>query len=316
MDNNIDVSESTLLVNNPEILEILLKDRTTGRNILWATDEYEDLGELFQSHSEITKDLITGRRGFVIRPRALKEIEKQKNRTKTNAEVFTPVWVCNAQNNLIDTCWFGREGIFNVEGDKDWKTTEKKISFDKTGKRTWHRYVDEKRLEMACGEAPYLVSRYDTLNGRYIGIEDRVGIIDRKLRVVSENAENEREWLKWAQRAIESSYGFEFQGDSLLLARENILVTFTDNLEKQLCRSATENEVKRIATIVSWNIWQMDGLTYTIPYSDVAAEEYRQVSLFELENGIEPAKAQFCKIKDWRTKEILEFRTLVSKGDF
>lgn len=315
MSNSIDVSENTLLDHSPDVLEILLKDRTTGRNILWATEEYEYLGELFHAHEEITKELITGRRGFLIQPRALKDKEKQANRTKTNAEVFTPVWVCNVQNNLIDNQWFGREDVFNSEGNKEWKPVTDKIRFDATGKRTWRKYVDEKRLEMACGEAPYLVSRYDTITGKYIPIEDRVGIIDRKLRVVNENTDSEADWLKWAQRAIESSYGFEFQGDSLLLARENILVTFTDNLERQLGRQATDAEIKKIATVVSWNIWQMDGLTYTIPYSDVAADENRQISLFDLETGIEPAKAQYCKIKDWRAKEIIEFRSLVSKGD-
>ena len=29
--------------------------------------------------------------------------------------MFTPSWVCNAQNNLIDDAWFGRKGVFNEE---------------------------------------------------------------------------------------------------------------------------------------------------------------------------------------------------------
>jgi hypothetical protein len=31
------------------------------------------------------------------------------------AEVFTPSWICNAQNNLIDNTWFGRDNVFNKE---------------------------------------------------------------------------------------------------------------------------------------------------------------------------------------------------------
>lgn len=314
MDKNIDVSENNLLNHSPEILDILLADRTTGHNILWATEEYKYLGEQFRAQEEIKINLITGESGSVIQPRVLKEKEKQTDRTKANAEVFTPVWVCNAQNNLIDNQWFGRENVFNLEDDKRWKTTKERIYFDTEGEKTWKKYVDEKRLEMACGEAPYLVSRYDTTTGEYIPIEDRVGIIDRKLRVVNENVNNEKAWLEWAQRAIESSYGFEFQGDSLLLARENILATFTDNLETQLSRRATDEEIKEIATIISWNIWQMDGLTYTVPYSDGAIEENYQISLFDLENEILEGGEQHCKIKDWRTKEIVEFRSLISKG--
>ena len=50
------------------------------------------------------------------------------------------------------------------------------------------------------------------------------------MRVVSENAKNEDEWLKWTVRAFQSVYGYEFQGDNLLLlARENLLHTFIDN---------------------------------------------------------------------------------------
>ena len=83
--------------------------------------------------------------------------------------------------------------------------------------------MDVKRLEITCGEAPYLVSRYDTVTGRTIPISERVGLLDRKLRVVHENTGTEAEWKKWARRAVESVYGYEFQGDNLLLARENNL---------------------------------------------------------------------------------------------
>ncbi|MCR4947448.1 MAG: hypothetical protein K5929_10945 [Lachnospiraceae bacterium] len=61
----------------------------------------------------------------------------------------------------------------------------------------WKKYVDSRRLEITCGEAPYLVSRYDVETGEYIPIPKRIGILDRKLRVVNENAVDEKEWLKW-----------------------------------------------------------------------------------------------------------------------
>ena len=71
-------------------------------------------------------------------------------------------------------------------------------------KKTWKDYVDSKRLEITCGEAPYIVSRYDVETGEVIEISRRVGILDRKLRVVNENAITEDEWMKWALRAVQN----------------------------------------------------------------------------------------------------------------
>ncbi len=72
---------------------------------------------------------ITGDNGYIIMPRVQKDKLLQKNRSRDMAEVFTPSWICNAQNNLIDTAWFGRENVFNiqtVESKKDtrWKNIE------------------------------------------------------------------------------------------------------------------------------------------------------------------------------------------------
>ena len=45
-------------------------------------------------------------------------------------------------------------------------------------------------MEITCGEAPYLVSRYDVVKGEIIPVEDRIGILDRKLRVINENIDD------------------------------------------------------------------------------------------------------------------------------
>ena len=63
------------------------------------------------------------------------------------------------------------------------------------------KYVDSKRLEITCGEAPFLTSRYDTTTGEVLVVNQRIGIIDRKLRVICENTDNEADWFKWAKRA-------------------------------------------------------------------------------------------------------------------
>lgn len=62
------------------------------------------------------------------------------------------------------------------------------------------------------------------VTGKTIPIAKRIGLLDRKLRVVSENTETEEEWFAWAKRAFQSIYRFEHQSDSLLLVREKMFV--------------------------------------------------------------------------------------------
>lgn len=169
----IDVDEGKW---SKKVLETLLIDRTTNRNIVWGTDDYEDLGEEYNSYFPILFHLITGENGNVIQPRILKTKQNQGNRTKEKAEVFTPSWVCNSQNNLIDNAWFGKENVFNLEQEKSWISTTDRIEFPKG--KTWKKYVDENRLEITCGEAPYLVCRYDTVTGKPIELQQRIGMLD------------------------------------------------------------------------------------------------------------------------------------------
>lgn len=285
---NIDIQEEDISkIGNGKILIELLTDHTrrqilretTGDNkanafIIWATDDYSTNGEGFYFNDEITPERITGNNRNLIMPRVLKERNTQLARSKDKAEVFTPSWVCNAQNNLIDEAWFGRKDVFNKEltdeeGKHDWTPTPTNISFDGTGK-TWENYIRDTRLEITCGEGPYLVSRYDTTTGEPIPIEKRIGLLDRKMRVINENVSTYEEWLKWSKIALHNIYGFEWQGDNLLLAREAVFYSMLDyyqdfkkkNNEKNKLSFAT---LKSFAYIISWNLWQMDGLKFVIP---------------------------------------------------
>ena len=96
-----------------------------------------------------------------------------------------------------------------------------------------------------------------------------------------------------------------------------MLYTFIDYMRYALKRTPTLDELKKVATIISWNLWQMDGLTYGPPLCDIQ-EEMNQLSLFdfiETETLIvqKPAQSR-CKIKDWRSKVIVEYCSLV-KGE-
>ena len=245
----VDIIEQEILELDEKILKILLKDRTTNKNIIWATDDYKQYGIQYKAENQIKINLITGNYTRVIQPRISKNKRNQSLRTRDKAEVFTPSWVCNQQNNLIDEAWFGKKDIFNEETIESWKTTDSKIIFPED--KSWQKYVQLLRMEITCGEAPYLVSRYDTVTGKIIKVKERIGLLDRKLRVINENIEfeNKKDWLKWVEKAFKSIYGFEYQGDNLLLARENLMYTFIEYYVQRFNEQPEDKEIKKIATI-------------------------------------------------------------------
>ena len=301
MDKLIDITASP--VN--ELLPLLLQDKSTKKNIIWATDAYTDLGAGYNDKNIITPELLAG--DFVLQPRISKTFEEQQARTRKKAEVMTPVWLCNKMNNYADEQWFGRKDVFNHENeDKTWTVTEGKIDF---GDKSWMKYVDSRRLEITCGEAPYLVARYDTTTGELIVPPmRRIGMLDRKLRVVNENTDNEQDWLKWAERAVEASYGYEYQGDNLLIARINVLLTFREYYMERWNKEPDMKVMTHLAHIIAWNIWQMDGLKDTVPLGKLY-EEYHQVTMFEwLGIEEEQPEAVLCKIFNWRSKESMYFK--------
>ena len=192
-----DINENHILQQSPELLAKLLRDQTTGGNILWCTHDYEQLGEGYNFSDEITSEKITGEHGMIIRPRVLKSKEQQTDRVKDMAEVFTPSWVVKMMVDFVD--------------------------FD----------INTRCLELTCGEAPFLVSRYDATTGEPIAIDERVGILDQKLRLVNEQQPSDEDWLALVRQSFQSTYGYEWQGDSLLLARENLLYTFIEYYESR-----------------------------------------------------------------------------------
>ena len=307
MTNDVDISENTLLERHPKVLEILLQDHTTHKNIFWATDSYAEKGKGFRFEDEIEIEHITGKNGRVIQPRSVKDLQIQNQRVRNMAEVFTPSWVCNAQNNLIDNEWFGRDNIFNIENSIDhiWEPRRDIITFPEG--KSWRDYVRDIRLEVACGEGPYIASRYDAVSGKPItDLYMRIGFLDRKLRIVSENTTTSRDWLKWAKEALKSSYGFEWQGDNLLLARETVLYTFCDYYENKFGKPVPPVSLPSIADIISWNLWQMDGLKLVIPCSceeqyeeDIFGQKIKK-ECYACKNGLFTGHIGIqCKVKDW-----------------
>jgi hypothetical protein len=274
----------------PRILEILLLDRTAStpsitKNIIWANDNYTKYdATAYAATAQIRPELITGSRGSLIRPRALKTKELQKERTKTKAEVFTPTWVVKKQNDTADE---------NYKGD-DLET-----------------YTRRKWLEITCGEAPYMATRYDMETGEIVPLAERIGFVDRKLARINNEITDKAEWQRLVELAYKSSYGFEWNGDSLLLARENLLYTYRDYYFAKWRDEPLYGLFEEIATIISYNVFQMDGLKYVIPLTEkVERVENMQLSLFDMgeqqvEWNIVPGKR--VRIMNWDTNKMEYF---------
>lgn len=286
IDELIDIDENKLLRQSRDLLKILLKDRTTQRNIIWATNTYETMGKGFRANDSITIKHVTGEQSSLIRPRIEKLKYEQKDRTKVKAEVFTPTWIVKLQNDIVD-----REF--------------QNLSIEE--------YVSKNWLEIACGEGPYMVNRYDTVTGESISIDKRVGFVDRKLKRINDQIDDPSEWIRLVKNAYQASFGYEFQGDSLLIARENLLHTFIDYYKGKFRYEPELDLQKEIATIISYNVFQMDGLKDIVPLSE-EKNSSEQLSLFsgfeefkirdDLMNGIA------VKIKNWKTMRMIEFWTL------
>lgn len=280
------IQESFLRETVPEILDILLIDRTTSttrtkKNIIWANENYIQHGfKYYSAKSQMKPNLITGERGQLIKPRALKSRELQKERTKSKAEVFTPTWVVKKQNDEVD---------------KDYQND----NLETYVKRTW--------IEITCGEAPYMTTRYDMETGDIIPFEERVGFVDRKLKRINSEVEDKAEWQRLVEEAFKSSYGFEWSGDSLLLARENLLYTYRDYYYAKWSEEPLYGLFEDIAEIISYNVFQMDGLKYIIPLSEKKEKIiYQQLSLFDGEPEeqwvIKPGRR--VKIMNWKTNRM------------
>ncbi len=239
---DIDIRESTLL-RKGTLLDIMLTDRTTKKNIIWGIDSYKRhyKDKEFSAKSHIKPELVTGIFGKLIQPRASKSLDEQRRRTRDKAEVFTPLKVVELINKSVDT-------------------------FPK--KNNWQEYVRELKLEITCGEAPFIVSRYNPVaKGVLIKLSKRVGFLDKKLKMVSNYCNDKKEWIFWAKEAFKASYGYEWQGDNVLLARENLLYTLIDYYKAKFNRPPTLRVQEEFAEIISWNIFQMDGLRYVVPMS-------------------------------------------------
>lgn len=314
------IIENDIFALYPELLQILLQDRSSKKNIKWGTNLYSRQG--YYENDFITIAVFNNKHKDVIRPRISKSMTEQKKRIKSMAEVFTPSRVCNKQNNLIDNTWFGYEGSFNKEEGHNWISSNK-VNF--VNDKTWIDYINEDRMEITCGEGPYLTSIYDTISGDFINVKDRIGLLDRKLRVLTENVETKEEWIEHSFLCLKSIYGYDYQGDNVFITRLNLLMTTMDFYYSTFKEPLDKETLISYCTIISWNVWQMDGLKFCIPNSCHKVKSL-QMSLFEDDvpeekecpgcekNDILRHNGIYCYIKDWKAKKNIRFVDLMKGG--
>ena len=113
-----------------------------------------------------------------------------------------------------------------------------------------------------------MATRYDMETGKVVSLEDRVGFVDRKLARINREITDKAEWQRLVELAYKSSYGFEWSGDSLLIARENLLYTYRDYYFDKWHEEPLYGLFEEIAKIISYNVFQMDGLKYIIPLTE------------------------------------------------
>lgn len=319
----IDLESYRKIGNNKALMDILLLDRNTGSNVMWATDDYSNLGPGFGAEDQIQYLFIVNP-NRVIRPRFMKTDSEQRSRSKDRAEVFTPPWIVNKQNNLVDRQWTGRKNPFNIENDaiRTWTPTERAD----LGEHDWREYVKSVRMEVCCGEAPYLTTRYDPIDGMSIPVKFRTGLLDRKLRVISENVptDSPSTWIDWARAAVESTYAYDFQGDNVVLARENLLLTFSEHFSTKFGYAPDQKIMEEVSKTLSWNVWQMDGMSYVVPFScqkqrTMDGESTTIDNCVACRTGKGLHSGTKCRIMDWEreTPGIVDFAFLLkgSKKD-
>ena len=94
-----------------------------------------------------------------------------------------------------------------------------------------------------------------------------------------------------------------------MLARENLLYTYRDYYVAKWQEEPLLDNFKFIAEIISYNLFQMDGLKYIIPLSDIkkVAKE-QQLNLFgEASTLITSSIGKRVKIMNWQTKKMEYF---------
>ena len=102
-----------------------------------------------------------------------------------------------------------------------------------------------------------------------------------------------------------------------------MLITFIENFTQKFETEPSLETIQNIANIISWNVWQMDGLKGVIPNS-CKAEILEITDIFETKTEILKCKGCekqniklhngiYCNIMDWDIEKPIKFISLLEK---
>lgn len=192
-------------------------------------------------YNEISQDIN-------LTPRAQRSKDVNKKRSADKAEIFTPIHIVDKMNSMVEE-----------------EYAKENHSFDE--------YIDSTRLEITCGEGVFLATRYDSETGLIIPVRERKGLLDRKLEALNKHTNLPIDWMAYAIRVCKSIYGYEYQADSLLIARINILYSFIEYYDDKFNKTLPTYFIKNLSEIIVWNLFQMDGLTMCIPQESIKVDK-------------------------------------------
>lgn len=184
------------------------------------------------------------------------------DRPKTRNEIYTPSWVVKKMTTYLND---------RLKEDAD----------------SWMDYLSMTGGELCCGHAPFLVMRYDAVTLEPIEFKDRYGIIDLKIKTLFEQDLDDEAWVMWLEEIFKSSYGWDIYSDAIVYARCNVFMTFMEAYRLKFGEDPGPLLQRRFLNIISWNIFQMDGLQLT-----------------------HPDTGQEVKIMDWQNERVIRFKTL------
>lgn len=127
-------------------------------------------------------------------------------------------------------------------------------------KRTW--------LEITAGEAPHMATRYDVETGEIVPLTKRVGFVDRKLKRINAEVDDKAEWQRLVLKRINqvmvlSGVVTHFYLLGKIFFTHTEIIIFKNGSKNQLMACLVN-----IAKIISYNLFQMDGLKYIIPLTE------------------------------------------------
>lgn len=217
---------------------------------LMATGYVTD-GEPLDETAEITPEWLMRHGVEQLRRRCDKSKTEQRARTKRRAEVFTPTSVVAYMVEQAESAKLG-------------------VTVEELDTVPWRDRIQLRSADMCCGEGAFMTTLYDPITGEDIPEPERVGVLDRKLRLVVENAPMSMA-TRYLLTALRTSYACELVGDNVILARMNVLLAWREAYCRVMGTSPSVAEMTEACEVICGTVMQVDVLTGMIPASDLRA---------------------------------------------